>query len=134
MKHEGDLSVEKGAAMSIEAMRRQLVRIHDALCSHLGDTDPWIDEDMTDEEICEEMPVFWAAKEIAALMGDAPWTGCTRPKPSQPAESCADAKSLSLELLGVITDVEQGNGFDDVCLQTIKRVYSQLSAKCAGKT
>jgi len=45
-----------------------------------------------------------------------------------------DAKSLSLELLGVITDIEQGNGFDDVCLQTIKRVYSQLSAKCAGKT
>jgi len=55
-------------------------------------------------------------------------------QPNQPAESRADAKSLSLELLGAITDVEQGNGFDDVCLQTIKRVYGQLSAKCAGKT
>ena len=64
------------------ALKRQLVRIHDALCIHLGDTDPYIDEDMTDEEICEEMPVFWAAKEIAALIGDAPWTDYTKPHPS----------------------------------------------------
>ena len=28
---------------------------------------------MTDEEVREEMPVFWAAKEVATLIGDAPW-------------------------------------------------------------
>ena len=30
------------------------------------------------------------------------------------------------ELLGVITDVEHGNGFDDVCLGTLKRVAGAL--------
>ena len=31
------------------------------------------------------------------------------------------------ELLGVITDVEQGDGFDDVCLTTVKRVAQHLA-------
>lgn len=55
------------------AVKVLLVEIHDALCSHLGDSDPQIDPEMTDEEICFDYPVFWAAKEIAALIGPAPW-------------------------------------------------------------
>jgi hypothetical protein len=66
------------------AMKRQLVKIHDALSAHLGDTDPYIPEDMTDDEVCEYEPVFWAAKEIAALIGDAPWSNYTHPYESQP--------------------------------------------------
>lgn len=54
-------------------LKRRLVKIHDALCVELGDTDPYIDEDMADEEVQVEYPVFWAAKEIAALIGDGPW-------------------------------------------------------------
>lgn len=46
----------------------KLIAIHDALCSHLGDSDPYIPEDMTDEEIFDEMPVFWAAKELARII------------------------------------------------------------------
>jgi len=61
------------------ALKYRLVKIHDALCNDLGDSDPYIGEDMTDEEICEEMPVFWAAKEIADLIGDTPWTQYTSP-------------------------------------------------------
>jgi hypothetical protein len=38
-------------------------------------------------------------------------------------------KHLSLELLGVITDVEDGPGFDEVCLSTVKRVCNELSDK-----
>ena len=55
------------------AWQRRLVEIHDALSHELGDTDPHIEDDMTDEEVREEMPVFWAAKEVATLIGDAPW-------------------------------------------------------------
>jgi len=36
-------------------------------------------------------------------------------------------RELSYELLGVIVDVEEGAGFDDVCLNTIKRVHTTLS-------
>ncbi len=53
--------------------KKRLVEIHDALSYELGDTDPHIEDDMTDEEVREEMPVFWAAKEVAKLIGDAPW-------------------------------------------------------------
>jgi hypothetical protein len=35
-------------------------------------------------------------------------------------------KELSHELLGVIIDTEEGDGFDDVCLNTVKRVHSAL--------
>ena len=54
------------------AWKRRLVEIHDALSYELGDTDPHIEDDMTDEEVREEMPVFWAAKEVAKLMDEAP--------------------------------------------------------------
>ena len=36
-------------------------------------------------------------------------------------------RDLSHELMGVIVDVEQGDGFDNVCLKTVKRVYSELA-------
>jgi hypothetical protein len=68
------------------ALKQRLIKIHDALCNELGDTDPCIDDDMTDEEICEEMPVFWAAKEIADLIGDAPWTDHTHPQTKKPEQ------------------------------------------------
>jgi hypothetical protein len=37
-----------------------------------------------------------------------------------------DVKMLAYELMGVIVDVEEGHGFDQVCLDTIKRVQNQL--------
>ena len=36
-------------------------------------------------------------------------------------------KHQSYELMGVITDVEEGDGFDDVCLNTVKRVANHLA-------
>ena len=36
-------------------------------------------------------------------------------------------KTLALELAGVVADVEQGDGFDPICLKTIKRVIKELS-------
>ena len=54
------------------AWKKRLVEIHDALSYELGDTDPHIEDDMTEEEVREEMPVFWAAKEVAKLMDEAP--------------------------------------------------------------
>lgn len=43
------------------------------------------------------------------------------------------AKQLSKELLGVITDVEEGEGFDNLCLDTIKYVYEQLATLPAAQ-
>ena len=61
------------------AWKRRLVEIHDALSYELGDTAPHIEDDMTDEEVREEMPVFWAAKEVATLIGDALWDSPSAP-------------------------------------------------------
>lgn len=36
---------------------------------------------------------------------------------------------LGYELEGVITDVEKGSGFDQVCLGTVKRVRNELAAR-----
>ena len=36
-------------------------------------------------------------------------------------------KDQSHELMGVIADVEEGDGFDDVCLSTVKRVAEHLA-------
>ena len=39
-----------------------------------------------------------------------------------------EAAKLAKELDGVIADVEEGEGFDDVCLDTVKYVRDQLAA------
>jgi hypothetical protein len=39
-----------------------------ALDRVLGDTDPDLPEDMTDDEIRQEEPDFWAAREIDAIL------------------------------------------------------------------
>lgn len=38
-------------------------------------------------------------------------------------------RRLSYELLGVIVDIDQGPGFDSVCLDTIKRVHRILEGE-----
>jgi len=43
-------------------------------------------------------------------------------------QECVKLNKLqSHELMGVITDVEEGDGFDDVCLSTVKRVAEHLA-------
>ena len=42
-------------------------------------------------------------------------------------ECAAVNEQQSLELLGVITDVEHGADFDNTCLNTLKQVHSNLS-------
>lgn len=54
--------------------RKKLIAIHGALERAIGDSDPYIPDDMTDEEVAEEEPVFWAAQQVAALIGDGPWS------------------------------------------------------------
>ena len=53
----------------------RLVQIHNTLDRLLGDTDPnWADEWDDDEELMrEEEPLFWMAREIADMIGPAPW-------------------------------------------------------------
>ena len=80
MPIEGDVTREARAAIRAAlaqkdeqepvAWKLRLVEVHDALSYELGDTDPHIEDDMTDEEVREEMTVFWAAQEVAKLMDD----------------------------------------------------------------
>ena len=42
-------------------------------------------------------------------------------------------KTQSYDLLGVLVDTEDGDGFDDVCLNTVKRVHSYLGANTLEK-
>jgi len=49
----------------VDGKNEKLQKIFNALDNHLGDTDPDILEDATDDEIRDEEPVFWAANEIA---------------------------------------------------------------------
>ncbi|OZI57624.1 hypothetical protein CAL20_09615 [Bordetella genomosp. 4] len=55
--------------------------------------------------------------------------GCVCPRNAQPAASAepSDCDNLAHELDGVIADVEQGDGFDEVCLETLKRVRAALA-------
>lgn len=46
----------------------KLRKIFNALDYALGDTDPDFPEDMTDDEIRNEEPVFWAAKELSVYL------------------------------------------------------------------
>ena len=42
--------------------------ILDALDEVLGDTDPFLSEDMTDEEVRTEEPLFWAFRQLSGLI------------------------------------------------------------------
>jgi hypothetical protein len=50
-----------------------------------------------------------------------------QPQQFEKQELSVLAKQLRYELLGVITDVEEGIGFNDICLNTIKYVHKQLA-------
>jgi len=52
----------------VDGKNEKLQKIFNALDNHLGDTDPDILEDATDDEIRDEEPVFWAANEIAKIL------------------------------------------------------------------
>ena len=40
---------------------------------------------------------------------------------------CERLRMQRYELMGVVADVERGNGFDATCLETIKRVIGELA-------
>lgn len=58
------------AAPRAEALVIRLRDISTALDIYLGDTDPNIPSEWTDEDIRAEDPVFWACKEINRLIHD----------------------------------------------------------------
>ena len=62
------LTLCRAVVERVDGKNKKLQKIFNALDNHLGDTDPDILEDATDEEICDEEPVFWAANEIAKIL------------------------------------------------------------------
>lgn len=50
----------------------KLSEIADVLDMKLGDTDPHIEEDWTDEEIKTEYPIFWACRALYKYIKDNP--------------------------------------------------------------
>ena len=55
-----------------DKQKAKLVKIHGVLSDADGDTYPDT-TGMTDEEIKDEFPLLWACKELAGLIGKAPW-------------------------------------------------------------
>lgn len=51
-------------------IQEKIQKIINTLDHYLGDTDPDFPEDMTDDEIRQEEPVFWATKELSKLIGN----------------------------------------------------------------
>ncbi len=60
-----------------ERLREVMKEVSDALDIALGDTDPDFPEDMTDDDIRDEDPVFWACKTINKALDAEPET-CKR--------------------------------------------------------
>jgi hypothetical protein len=50
-----------------------------------------------------------------------------QPKKNKKNKGKIPRRTLALELEGVVADVEEGGGFDAVCMKTLKRVIKQLS-------
>ena len=93
------------------AWKSRLVEIHDALSYELGDTDPHIEDDMTDEEVREEMPVFWAAKEVATLIGDAPWDSLPSASPKRQPLTDAGINEIADSMPGGLAGFMKGWGW-----------------------
>lgn len=53
-----------------ERLRAALEDVMDTLDKYLGDTDPNWPSEWTDEEIKEEMPVFWSCRRAAIALND----------------------------------------------------------------
>jgi hypothetical protein len=49
------------------------------------------------------------------------------PQSKKPKKKRVPRKTLALELAGIVADLEGGEGFDAVCMKTLKRVIKQLS-------
>ena len=44
-----------------------LEAIFNILDAELGDTDPFMDDEMTDENLKDEHPIFWACREVGRI-------------------------------------------------------------------
>ena len=67
-QQKSEITIEQND--QVNAIIKRLQKIVLALDDYLGDTDPDFPEDMTDEEIREEEPIFWACKELSSLILD----------------------------------------------------------------
>lgn len=54
----------------INIPEKKVKEMFKALDNFLGDTDPFFDDDITDEEIRNEEPVFWVAKELSKYLNE----------------------------------------------------------------
>jgi hypothetical protein len=55
--------------MTSHNIKNKLKETFRVLDVYLGDTDPDFPNDITDDEIKEEEPILWVAKEISELIG-----------------------------------------------------------------
>jgi secreted protein with Ig-like and vWFA domain len=100
-----------------DAAKTKLLQIHDALCTDIGDTDPDVPEGMDDDELRDYNPVFWAAKEIAALIGHGDWGKYyAAPQPAQEPNYTA----LLEQALAVLEKYSLPLDMDNIALSCIE--------------
>ena len=61
------LLAQKEQGMTGQEAVIELEMIHDALDRALGDSDPFISEDMTEDDVRQDEPLFWACQRVAIL-------------------------------------------------------------------
>lgn len=61
---------QKVGTVKAQFLKKKLQDIVDVLDNVLGDTDPFIDDDATDEDIQDEFPVFWACQKLNILINE----------------------------------------------------------------
>lgn len=79
-----------------EGWRERLQRIASALNGTLGDTDPYFPDGTTDENIRDEEPVWWAARELNIMLAAAP----------QPDHSASAVKMVTAEDQSILDGVK----------------------------
>jgi len=72
LNEKADEQAEPETPERTSGPRERLRQIHSALDVALGDTDPSFPEDITDDEIRDQDPLFWATKELAGLIESSP--------------------------------------------------------------
>ncbi len=121
-----------------EQFEQWFARYHEEACSQYGGIDCTNPKGIAGDawEACAELNadlIERQSRDIAALMAD----NAEQVRISSEAvRSAINSRNLcraqSYALLGVIEHVERGDGFDVMCLETVKRVYGVLAGRDDG--
>lgn len=121
----GDAREAAGRADAVPDADPRLIDIWRALDSTLGDTDPYFADDMTDEDIRDDSPVWWATRELRAMIDAAPI-------PQQPAAE-DDLVLVERGLLGAACSAIDKKRDAPKVVEALRKITMKPAAEGAGR-